>query len=274
MTSIRSFEPMPWLGPILLLGVLGCPSDDDPMMTSAVGPDGGSLEGGSTAGDATSDTGDGTAPPTSTSDADGTDTLDDDPSSGSSGEQPEHVVVYQRLCQPCHGDAGQGVTAGVDVGPEIRHAHPDVAAYLVRNGDDNSILNAMGEGVGHPGVMPVFSTADVSDQVLGEILAWLDDFPQPSTGQELFADYCSFCHGMTGGTEVEYVSAYHNLPFLTSGASDTLPEFIAYVRAGHVLDDVGDPVPPSARREFMPPFGPEMLSDEELTLIEAWARMQ
>ncbi|MCA9706642.1 MAG: c-type cytochrome [Myxococcales bacterium] len=262
---------MSWLAPALLVGLLGCPSDGDPSATTT-SSDGGSLDGSSTAGE-TSGGSTGVSTGSTGSGEDGVDTSGDG-SSDSSGGLPEYAVVYNQLCFPCHGSTGQGVSSGDDVGPEIRHPHPDVAEYLVRNGDANTTLNAAGDLVGHPGTMPAFTTDEVSDEVLAEIVAWLDDFPQPATGQELFADYCSFCHGMTGGTDVEYVSAYHNLPFLTSGNSDTLPEFIAYVRAGHVVDDMGAPVPPSERRDYMPPFGVEMLTDEELTLIEAWARQQ
>lgn len=238
-------------------------------------PDGGTMDGSSTSGGVTPQTDDGTGSMSSTGPGEGTDTgelpTSDD---GSSGGVPEYAQVYGELCLPCHGNMGQGISMGTDVGPEILHPHPDLAAYLVRNGDDNTTLNAAGELVGHPGTMPAFTPEEVSDEVLDEIVAWLDSFPQPTTGQDLFADYCSFCHGMTGGTDVDYVSAYHNLPFLTSGNVNTLPEFIAYVRAGHVVNDMGVAVDPSERRDFMPPFGPEMLTDEELTLIEAWARQQ
>ncbi|MEZ4449594.1 MAG: c-type cytochrome [Nannocystaceae bacterium] len=184
---------------------------------------------------------------------------------------PEYVVVYQDLCAPCHGVDGEGVAPA---GPEIRHVHPLMAAYMVRNGDANTTLNKNNMLVGHPGTMPAFTTEDVSDAVLDEIVAWLQTFPQEVGGQALFADHCSFCHGLQGGTDVEYASAYHNMPFLTSGASDTLPKFIAKVRSGHVVDDMMQPVPPSKRRAYMPPFGPEIVTDAQLTEMEAWARQQ
>lgn len=276
MTSMRTTGPASWLAPALLLGLLGCPSDDtEPMattMATSAGSDG--LDGPGTMGETGETTPGTTADPVGTTAADDTDGPADDTGTDTGEPPPEHVMVYQALCATCHGDEGEGVSVGMNIGPEIRHPHPDVAAYLVRNGDDNTTMNAAGALVGHPGTMPAFTTAMVTDEVLGEILAWLDQYPQPTTGDALFADYCAFCHGTTGGTDVDYVSAYHNLPFLTSGATDTLPEFIAYVRAGHVVDDMGASVPPSERREYMPPFGPDMLTDEELTLIEAWARQQ
>jgi mono/diheme cytochrome c family protein len=189
----------------------------------------------------------------------------------STGGDPEYVMVYQANCMPCHGDTGQGIEP---LGPEIRHVHPLMAAYLVRNGDNNTTMNAKKMLVGHPGVMPAFTTDQVSDAVLQEIVAWLQEFPQPVDGKALFVDHCAFCHGTKGGTDIEYASAFHNLPFKTSGDSDTLPEFIARVRSGHVVDAMMVPVLPSKRRAYMPPFGPEMLTDAEITLMEAWARLQ
>lgn len=279
MKSIRISPRVLRLG--LLVLATGCPSTNEPMVEATT--NGGTLDGPTTAdeteGVATGTSGTsgvggtmGSAGTVGTTDDASTATAD----GGSSETQapPEHEVVYGALCAPCHGDAGEGVSVGPDIGPEIVHAHPEVAAYMVRNGDDNSTFNGMGELVGHPGEMPAFAPDIVTDEILDEIVTWLADMPQPATGQELFADYCSFCHGMTGGTNIDYVTAYHNLPFLQSGVTDTLPEFITYVRAGHVVDAMGIPVPPSERREWMPPFGPDVLTDEELTLIEAWARQQ
>lgn len=199
---------------------------------------------------------------------------------GSGGEssagidEPEYLAVFHARCSPCHGDDAEGVVSGPSTGPEIRHAHPLLLRWIVRNGDDNGITNAMGEIVGHPGKMTAFDTVAVSDAVLDEMDDWLQSFPQAADGQGLFEDHCSFCHGTSSTSTVEYVSPYHNLPFTTSGNTDTLAEFIAYVRAGHVVDDMGNPVDPSARREYMPPFPPEQLSDAQLTAIEAWVRTQ
>lgn len=222
--------------------------------------------------DPADDDGDGT---TAAGDSgDPTDSTDDVTSSGGGIDEPEHLAVFHALCSTCHGHDGEGIAEGLHTGPEIQHAHPLVTAYLVRFGDDNTTTNAMGMPVGHPSTMVPFTTEQVSDAVLADIVDWLQSFPQPDTGDALFADHCSYCHGMTSGSTTEYVSAYHNLPFLTSGATDTLAEFTAYVRAGHVTDDEGAAVPPSARREWMPPFGPELLTDEQLASIEAWARLQ
>lgn len=206
--------------------------------------------------------------------SDPTASADDGSSSDGGVDEPEHLAVFHELCSICHGVDGEGIAEGLHTGPEIQHAHPLVTAYLVRFGDDNSTTNAMGMPVGHPSTMVPFTTEQVSDAVLADIVDWLQSFPQPNTGDALFADHCSYCHGMTSGSTTEYVSAYHNLPFLTSGATDTPAEFLAYVRAGHVTDDEGAAVPPSARREYMPPFGPELLTDEQIASIEAWTRTQ
>jgi mono/diheme cytochrome c family protein len=200
-----------------------------------------------------------------------------DSSSGGMAE-PEHLATFHELCSPCHGHDGEGVEVptdpSMDLGPEIRHPHPLIASYMVRAGDDNSTLNANGVLVGHPGEMDPFTTPEVTDEVLAEIVAWLQAFPREQTGAALFADHCGFCHGTAGGTDTEYVSAYHNMPFLTSGGTDTPAEFFAYVRAGHVVDDEGAAVLPSQRRAWMPPFDAELVTDSELALIESWARQQ
>ena len=47
-------------------------------------------------------------------------------------------------------------------------------------------------------------------------------------------------------------------------------EFRNYVRAGHLVDDQGAPVPVSERHAYMPAFAPELLSDAEIAQIEGW----
>ncbi|MBX7079625.1 MAG: c-type cytochrome [Nannocystaceae bacterium] len=228
-------------------------------------PSSGTTEAGATGQDASAGTQDpSTGGTTGSAESDGGTTAPTEP--------PDAMTVYAMQCSPCHGDEGEGVVDGPTPGPEIRHADPVLAHYLVRAGDTNATVNAAGAPVGHPSMMTAFDAQTVSDEQLDEILAWLDGFPKPQTGAELFADYCGFCHGDGNGGDDDYATPYHNIPFTTSGASDTLPEFIARVRSGHVVDDRGVAVGPDERRSYMPAFDATILSDEELALMEQWAR--
>lgn len=264
-----------------ILCTLACGTQAADTTTTAGASSDASASGDATAGDdVTDDAGSGAAGSEGTESSSGAGPGESSAAAGSDGdssagvEVPEYEAVFAARCSVCHGDDAEGVTVGPSTGPEIRHAHPLMLAWIVRHGDDNGITNAMGEIVGHPGTMTAFDTDVVSDAVLDDIDAWLQSFPQASDGQGLFEDHCSFCHGMSGASTTAYVSPYHNLPFTTSGNTDTLAEFIAYVRAGHVVDDMGNAVDPAERREYMPPFSPAQLSDAQLGEIEAWVRTQ
>lgn len=182
------------------------------------------------------------------------------------------ATPFEEKCMSCHGADGSGVAGK---GPEIWHPNPEVARYLVRSGDDNTTLNGKGEIVGPKEKMTATPSTELSNMELNDILAWLSAKPKPTTGAELFADHCAYCHGASGkGGDTEYVSPYHSAPFSQSGNVPTSAAFLQYVRKGHVVDDEGKTIQPSQRREFMPPFPPEMLTDAELQLIETWARAQ
>jgi mono/diheme cytochrome c family protein len=161
-------------------------------------------------------------------------------------------------CATCHGDTGAGLPR---LGPDIQHPTRDLFDFLVRNGEAHQVT-------AYAAPMPAFADTLVSSGDLDSIFAWLRAMPQPTTGGALFADYCSYCHGSDGrggAVGVAYASAYHSAPFRRKGV-----EFRDYVRKGHVVDDKGALVPVSERHAYMPAFGPELLSDAELTLIENW----
>jgi mono/diheme cytochrome c family protein len=174
------------------------------------------------------------------------------------------MVVFNETasCATCHGDSGEGVAT---YGPDIRHPTRDLYLYMVRNGEAHQLAL-------YRKPMDAFDAGTVSDADLEAIYAWLSAMPQPTTGAELFADYCSFCHGADGrggDKTVAYASAYHSAPYRRVGQ-----EFLAYVRAGHVVDDKGVTVPVTDRHAYMPGFPPEMLTDQEIQLIEAWLPRQ
>lgn len=161
-------------------------------------------------------------------------------------------------CATCHGNTGTGLPR---LGPDIQHPTRELFDFLVRNGEAHQVT-------AYAAPMPAFADTLVSSADLDSIFAWLQAMPQPTTGSALFADYCSYCHGSDGrggAVGVAYASAYHSAPFRRKGV-----EFRDYVRKGHVVDDKGAPVPVSERHAYMPAFGPELLSDAELTLIENW----
>jgi mono/diheme cytochrome c family protein len=161
-------------------------------------------------------------------------------------------------CAQCHGPSGDGIAMK---GPEIVHPSRDLFLYLVRHGEPQQLAR-------YEKPMAPFTPALIADPDLDALFAWLSARPQPTTGAELFADYCSYCHGPDGrggDKTIAYASAYHSAPFRRQGA-----EFRDYVRKGHLVDDMGMAVPVSARHEYMPAFAPEQLSDAEIKLIEAW----
>jgi mono/diheme cytochrome c family protein len=141
-------------------------------------------------------------------------------------------------CGFCHGSQGEGT----ELGPEIQHPVEDFATWVVRNGRE------------HPDYeleMPEFSEADVSQELLQEIFDFLSAFPQPTTGQALFLDYCANCHG------ADALGGAPDRPIIDAPED----EFLELVRNGHSPGEFGD------RREFMPEFSQDQVSDAELTLI-------
>jgi mono/diheme cytochrome c family protein len=160
-------------------------------------------------------------------------------------------------CGNCHGEEGEGV---VNRGPEIKHPNRELFDFMVRNGDDMPL-------VAYRDPMRPVTTAMISDAILNDIYTWLNAFPKPTTGAELFADYCSYCHGPDGrgGTVQGYASTTHSAPYDDTGA-----EFLEHVRAGHVRSGAGADIDVSERNEWMPPFPATVLTDAEVALIEAW----
>jgi mono/diheme cytochrome c family protein len=180
---------------------------------------------------------------------------------GSGGSEPSWVVAFNTdpvNCATCHGVSGEG---NGTYGPDIQHPTRDLFDFMLRTSDPQQLA------VYRKPMLP-FDTTVLSDADADAIFEWLSAMPKPESGAALYADYCSFCHGADGrgGTmDVAYASAYHSAPYRRVGA-----EFLAYVRAGHLVDDLGMPVPIADRHAYMPAFPPEMLTDAEIQLIEVW----
>ena len=140
-------------------------------------------------------------------------------------------------CAPCHGPVGQGVAA---LGPEIRHPPALYSTWVVRNGRANTGMLA-------------FPTATLPDAQLSEIQSWLNALPKPTTGHELYVDYCGNCHGPTGEGGA-----------LSTGVTFKLKDALTMlVRTGQSPD-------PSMRFTYMPAETPTDLSDAELSLIATY----
>jgi mono/diheme cytochrome c family protein len=119
-------------------------------------------------------------------------------------------LAYQINCYACHGPQGLGSMNAIPLGPEIQHEDHDFATYMVRTGSMIRDPNPMPR---FPAPMAPITQAMLSDADLALILGYLDSFPKPTTGQGLFGDYCSNCHGKDahGGTSTKNLSTNANL---------------------------------------------------------------
>lgn len=141
---------------------------------------------------------------------------------------------YTKNCINCHANAGQGVTG---LAPEIRHAPLALFDYVTRAGRDGSL-------------MVPFPVSAVSAADMAAIHTWLAGLPKPTTGDQLYLDYCGNCHGPDALGSV--------IPLAVKGGKKA--DTRQLVRTGHGTD-------PSIRGQYMPAQGPEQLSDAELDLI-------
>lgn len=98
----------------------------------------------------------------------------------------EDYYARPQSCAHCHGaDA-----LGTEDGPEVRHPSADYLRWIVREGR-----------MDHPDFpdgMPPVPEECLTDSMIEEIIVFLNAFPEPTTGAELYADYCASCHGEDG----------------------------------------------------------------------------
>ena len=92
---------------------------------------------------------------------------------------------YTARCAGCHGFAAEGPERGY----QLRRPDNGYAAYIIREGRP---------GVQFPNTMPAYESQHLSDSQLAELLAFLDAFEQPTTGDQLYQVYCANCHGLDG----------------------------------------------------------------------------
>ena len=104
-------------------------------------------------------------------------------------------------------------------------------------------------------MLPLDSIA-LSDTELRSIIDYLKGFPQPTTGEALFADYCAGCHGADGTGGPSTV----DLTMLANSAVEVPMQ----VRMGSHLDNFAQ------RTEYEPFRAPTELSDSDLMLLTAY----
>lgn len=158
------------------------------------------------------------------------------------GGEDSPEAFFQTQCAACHGATGQGVEG---LGPDIAHPVDDYSTWVVRNGREGGEL--------YPTGMMVFDESVLSDEMLEGILAFLADQPQPTSGEGLYSDYCAACHGADG-----------NGGPTGRAIKNEVGEVSRLVRSGHDLGNF------AVRREFMPQWSADELSDAELQLISEY----
>jgi mono/diheme cytochrome c family protein len=145
--------------------------------------------------------------------------------------------LYDASCKLCHGEQGMGSLLAY----AIQHPVRDYSTWVTRNGRAVTTFAKP---------MEKFGADKLSDAQLNLIWDYLDQPPQPITGQALYDDYCANCHGTDG-----------------KGGPTTRPlaneekEVNTLVRMGHNIGKY------DMRHDSMPAFTAMRISDAELKLI-------
>ena len=156
---------------------------------------------------------------------------------GGGGAPTDAVGFFTMYCADCHSDQG----AGSSLAPEIQHPVRDYTTWVVRHGLP---------GLAFPDPMEAVPPETISNAMLESIWDYLDEPPQPTTGEGLFHDYCANCHGADGK------GGPTDRPI-----TDELDKLKTQVREG------AHPGQFDMRREYMPVFPTSRLSDAEVDLI-------
>jgi mono/diheme cytochrome c family protein len=144
--------------------------------------------------------------------------------------------LFDSHCTSCHADG-----APTEQTPEIRNPVRPWASYVIRNGHDSAVFEAS---------MPAFGDDLLSDAEVDSLIDLLRAAPRPANGAGLYDRMCFNCHGENGagGRINESISG------------DDIGEIEEAVRDGHRSNNPAD-------AEYMPAFGDDDLTDDELGLI-------
>lgn len=142
-------------------------------------------------------------------------------------------------CFACHGLMGQGAGAA---GPDLLHPVEGYTQWIIRNGR---------------GTMPAFTELQVTDADIAELMAYLSAQPRPTTGEGLYVDLCSTCHGNEEGNLAMGGTWGNKAPAVKGKDAATITMF---VRNGHDGMNYGSDT-------YMPAWTAAELSDTELQAI-------
>ena len=137
----------------------------------------------------------------------------------------------------CHGEDGAGLGG---VFPDVRHLPAGYFAWITRNGRSGTAMSA-------------FTPQSISDNDIQAANAYLNAIPLPESGEELYTDLCSSCHGAAGVGKTG------------RGPSITAKALTEVVRSGKGGDNY-------AGEEYMPAFSTQMLPDAALLAIETYLK--
>jgi mono/diheme cytochrome c family protein len=204
-----------------LLTLTACPAGDD----AETGADTESTSG---------------AESSATTDPTAADSTADESTSGPPAPDVDGEEFFLSVCAPCHGPEGEGTALGY----ALQHPVRGYSTWVVRNGRPPGNPELPGS------VMAAYAPSTVSDGTLEGVWDYLDSFPQPTTGEGLFLDYCRNCHGVDalgGATGVNITE-------------QSAPDIFDKVREGESVDY-------SMRSLYMPAFDATRLSDAEVQLV-------
>jgi mono/diheme cytochrome c family protein len=169
----------------------------------------------------------------------GTGTETDSGTETDTGSEATGEELYAGFCAVCHGPEGEGT----NIAYELRHPHDEYTKWVVRNGRTSIEFQNQ--------VMVPFTPQMLGDEELDLIIEYLDSFPQPTTPEGLYVDYCRNCHG------IDAAGGVVGKPLMESPIQD----YIENVRQGFGGTDYG------ARAVYMPRRTADELSDAEIQSI-------